>query len=530
MPYRELTMIDVKEVLRRWSAGQGDRRIARETGTDRKTVARYTGAAERLEVARGNALTDEQVHGIAQCVQSRPLVAPSAEWKDVEQHRERIERWLRGDAETRPLRLTKIHTLLVRDHGLHASYDTLWRFATGQLGWRKKTDTVRVDDPPPGQEAQIDFGEMGRLIDTATGKLRKLWVLIVTLSFSRYQFVWPTFRQTTEAVCEGLDHAWWFFGAMSRSLIPDNMSAIVKDADALNPVLVAAFVDYVQARGIFVDPARVRAPKDKPRVENQVAYVRESWFDGETFVDIDDSRRSAEHWCRDIAGMRVHGTTRRVPYEVFESIEKPAMLAAPDAPFDVPMWIDKAKVHPDHHIQVAHALYSVPNRYLRKYVRVRADKTQVKIYFGTELIKMHPRKAPGGRSTDENDYPTGKAAYALRDVDSLLAKAKDKGVHLGIYAERLLGGPLPWTRMRQAYALLGLCQKYGEGRVEAICQSALAFDVVSVPRITAMLKSAAKPTSPAQADGKVVQLPLPRFARPAGHFETLSRSSKKEGC
>ena len=214
----------------------------------------------------------------------------------------------------------------------------------------------------------------------------------------------------------------------------------------------------MQARGIFVDPARVRCPKDKPRVENQVPYVRESWFDGETFTDIEDARRSAEHWCRDVAGASVHGTTRRVPRELFESVEKAAMRAPPDAPFDVPMWFEKAKVHPDHHIQVANALYSVPNRYLRKYVRVRADKTQVKIYFGTELIKVHPRKAPGGRSTDANDYPAEKAVYALRDVDSLIAKSKDKGVHIGIYAERLLGGPLPWTKMRQAYALLGLCE------------------------------------------------------------------------
>jgi hypothetical protein len=89
--------------------------------------------------------------------------------------------------------------------------------------------------------------------------------------------------------------------------------------------------------------------------------VRESWFDGETFVDLDDARRSAEVWCREIAGARVHGTTRRVPRELFESVEKVAMRAPPDSPFDVPTWIDKAKVHPDHHIQVAHALYSVPN-------------------------------------------------------------------------------------------------------------------------------------------------------------------------
>jgi hypothetical protein len=295
---------------------------------------------------------------------------------------------------------------------------------------------------------------------------------------------------------------------------------------------VASFLDYVQARGIFVDPARVRSPKDKARVENQVPYVRESWFDGESFPGgLDDARRSAEHWSREIAGTRIHGTTRKVPREVFDSIEKAAMRPAPTEPFDVPTYFDKAKVHPDHHIQVAHALYSVPTIYLHKKVRARVDKKLVKIYLGTELIKTHIRVPPGSRSTDPADYPAGKAAYALRSVDALVIKAKEKGVHVGIYAERLLGGPLPWTRMRQGYALLRLCDKYGDGRVEAICQSALAFDVVDVTRIMRMLKSATKPVKAARGDdaGKVVQLPLPRFARSDEHFATRSTSKKKGG-
>jgi hypothetical protein len=255
--------------------------------------------------------------------------------------------------------------------------------------------------------------------------------------------------------------------------------------------------------------------------------VRESWFDGETFTSLEHARESAAHWCRDIAGTRVHGTTRKVPREVFESIERPTMRSAPDALYDVPLYVEKAKVHPDHHIQVAQALYSVPNRYLRKYVRVRADRTLVKIYFGTELIKMHERQPPGGRATDPADYPSGKSIYATRDVDALLAKAKERGEHVGIYAERLLGGPLPWTKMRQAYALISLCDKYGDGRVEAICQSALAFDVVNVKRVANMLKSAAKPSRPEMA-GKVVQLPLPRFVRATEEFETRSGSTTKE--
>jgi len=524
MAYRELGMIDVKELLRRWRAGHSNRKIARETGTDRDTVARYVAVVAGLGHARGHEFSDEEVHAVAQQVQARPPRDPSAEWAALAAHKERIAGWLE---QKRPLRLTKVHTLLARD-GVESGYDTLRRYATQELGWGTKAPTILLEDPPPGQEAQVDFGRMGKLFDAVTGRTRVLWALLVTLSFSRYQFVWPTFLQTTEAVCEGLDQAWRFFGATSKTIVPDNMRAMIRKPDALAPVLVAAFLDYVQARGIFVDPARVRSPKDKPRVENQVPYVRESWFDGETFMGLDDARRSAEDWSRDVAGLRVHGTTRQVPRDVFESVEKPAMLAPPSEPFDVPRWFETAKVHPDHHIQVARALYSVPTLYLHKKVRARVDRSLVKIYFGTELIKVHPRKPDGGRSTDTKDYPVGKAAYALRSVDDLIERATKKGAHVGIYAERLLAGPLPWTRMRQAYALLALCDKYGVGRVEAVCQSALAFDVVDVVRIKRMLKTAAKLATATREDGgKVVQLELPRFARPEQHFATRPGSDKE---
>ena len=162
---------------------------------------------------------------------------------------------------------------------------------------------------------------------------------------------------------------------------------------------------------------------------------------------IDEARASAERWCRDVAGARVHGTTREVPREVFEARERSAMKLAPTAPFDVPHWTD-AKVHPDHHVQVLRSLYSVPTRHVGSTVRVRADSASVRIYAGTELVKVHARVAPGKRSTDPSDYPMGKDVAAVRDVASLIASAKKCGVHVGVYAERLLAVPLPWTRMR----------------------------------------------------------------------------------
>jgi Integrase core domain len=524
MSFRELRMIDVKEILRRWQMSQSARQIGRDAGVDRKTAQRYIDEAVELELPRDRPLTEEEVHAVAQRVQARSQPAPSEAWEALVPHKSEIEVWLGGN---KPLKLSKVLQLLARG-GVETSYATLRRFAIAELGWSKRAATVRVNDAPPGAEAQVDFGLMGRITDAVTGRVRKLWALIVTLCFSRYQFVWPTFEQTTEAVCEGLDEAWKFFGGIAHTIVPDNMKAIIDEADPLTPRIVVAFAEYAQARGLLVDPARVRRPKDKARVERQVPYARDSWFVGESITSLAEARQSARHWCLEIAGTRVHGTTRRVPREVYEAEERPHMLPPPEAPFDVPHW-GKATVHADHPIHFLRALYSVPHLYLHKEVRVRADRTLVRVYVGTELVKTHLRMPPGGRATDPNDYPPGKSAYALRDVTAVIARAKAAGHHVGVYAERVLAGPLPWARMRAAYALVRLCDTYGAGRVEALCQSALAFDVVDVSRLAKMLQRAECGPAADTTENKVVSLPRPRFARADEQFRTRKGTSDKEG-
>src|SRR6476619_5627403 len=91
------------------------------------------------------------------------------------------------------------------------------------------------------------------------------------------------------------------------------MKAIVTAADAVEPRLNDSFREYAQSRGFAIDPARVRSPKDKPRVERMVTYVRSNFFAGEQFRDLADCRDRAQQWCRDTAGMRIHGTTRLRP-------------------------------------------------------------------------------------------------------------------------------------------------------------------------------------------------------------------------
>jgi transposase len=511
MGFRELTMIDVKELLRRRQAGERVRRAARECGVDRKTVKRYYEAAEQC--GADGELTDELVAQVAKLVQGRPAQPPSDAWKVLVPVRTRIEAWLTAE---RPLRLIRIHELLARE-GVKVSYSTLRRYVQRELGFGGRRVTVRLADTPPGEEAQVDFGHVGWIVDV-TGKRRKLWALIVTLSFSRYMFVWPTLTQTVSDVCEGLDEAWGFFGGIPRRLILDNASSMVTVPSAQEPVLQRSFQEYAQARGILVDPARVRRPQDKGRVENAVPYVRERWCDGERFLDLSDARRSAVRWCADVAGARVHGTTRAVPRVVFEAEEKAHLGPPPQARFDLPVW-SEAKVHPDHHVQVARALYSVPTAYIGRQLDVRLDSAMVRLYAGAELVKVHRRVPPGKRSTDPGDYPRTKTAYALRSVDALVQAAYGKGQHVGAFAEKLLSGPLPWTKMRQAQALMRLCDRYGTERVQAACARAISFDVYDVPRIERLLKLARWSEAGGEAAGKVVRLPG-RFARAADHFTT----------
>ncbi len=160
-------------------------------------------------------------------------------------------------------------------------YRTLHRFCVERCGFGKTAATVRVADGEPGGECQIDFGYLGLLADPVSGQRRKVHALIFTACYSRHMFVWLTFSQTLTALIAGCDAAWEFFGGVFKVLIPDNAPAIVADADAVNPRFTAGWLDYAQHCGFATDAARVRSPKDKPRVERAVQYVRGNFWAGE---------------------------------------------------------------------------------------------------------------------------------------------------------------------------------------------------------------------------------------------------------
>lgn len=517
MAHKEYGMTDIIDILRRAKAKDGIRCIVRATGIARNTVRNYL----RLAAEHGftHEVSNDSLPDIAGAVfrsihdsgRNDPATGASA---PLVAHRGLIADWLDKDA----LSVTKVQIKLQR-MGVAIGYSTLYRYACEELGFGGHKVTVRMAETAPGEVAQVDFGKLGLVYDPETKRNRVLHALLVTLISSRHQYVYTTHRQDINALITGIEEAWEFFGGVTRRVIIDNMKAAVIKSDRYEPVFNRTFLEYSEHRGFIIDPAVVRHPEGKATVENQIKYVQENFFKGETFIDRDHAQREAEKWCRTTAGLRIHGTTRKRPLLVFEQEEQQALLPLAGFCFDVPVWA-VCKVHRDHHIRFKNSLYSLPTIYVGKEVEVKGTKSLVRIYYQTQLVKTHQKAVPGKRATDFDDYPKEKSAYAMRDVEYYKRTAATAGQKQGEFMTELLTGDVPWIYIRQAQQLLRLNDKYGKERVETACGRALAFGLMNVSRVERIIKQSldVQPHKSTTGGCNIITLPAARFQRDANYF------------
>ena len=510
MAYREVTMVEVKEALRQWLLGAGKKKVADRLGLDPKTVQGYLRCALKHGVSREaglDSLSDVRVAAVVAEVCRLPGRPHGETWALCEQHRAFIEARLAQN-----VRLTKVHREL-RAKDVALPYPTLHRYARDELGFGRPLVTMPVVDGRPGEELQIDTGWMDLQVPDHQDKPRRLRAWIFTPVVSRLRFVYPCFAETTEGAIEACEAAWMFYGGVFKVLVPDNTKAIVQIADDLSPTLNRTFLEYSQARGFIIDPARVRRPTDKARTERTVRYVREDCFGGETLTSLDAAREHALRWCRDVAGLKTHASTYRRPREHFDSDERAALLPAPTERYDVPKW-SEPKVAQDHYAQVARGLYSLPTRYIGKRLTARLDSKTVRFYDGATLIRTHVRVEAGRRATIESDFPPAGSALAMRATDRIAAEMEQFGKVINDYVLLLLAGPHPWRKMRSVYRLRDLIAKYGRQRVEAACLMALNVVMIDVRRLERVLELGAP-----EADPSRPAAPLPaKYQRPAAAF------------
>lgn len=331
----------------------------------------------------------------------------------------------------------------------------------------------------PGEEAQVDFGYVGRLYDPLSQRERKAWIFVLVLAFSRHMFAQIVFDQKVETWLRLHIAAFRTLGGCVQTVVPDNLkAAVIRAAFGVDETtgLNMSYREMARYYGFKIDPTPPRDPKKKGKVESGVKYVKHNFFKPRDFsgVSIRDVQGELDRWVREIAGKRLHGTTGKQPLVVFQEEERKCLRPIPDKPFESVVW-KQAKVHQDSHIQFDRKLYSVPWIHIGKAIWVRATPHTVAIYLDNDRIATHDRSYKPLRTTQDSHLPAHRVDWRYRNSRYWEERADRIGDAVGQYIREVFDSDDAFRKLRAVQSIVTYLEKFPPERAQAACKRASYF-------------------------------------------------------
>jgi transposase len=465
MAGRRIHTVDIRELVRHLRDTTNDSAVRRATGLNRRTIQRYRRWAHSHGFLEGPLPPIEQFQVlITTTLTPEP---PPQTTSSVEPYRDLVLQLHRDGVDGTASRER------IRPLGFAGSLSAIYRFLH-RLDPTQPDVTVRVETAP-GEEAQVDFGYAGKLLDPESGRLRKAWAFVMTLSWSRHQYVEFVWDQRVATWLTLHRHAFEYFGGAPKRIKLDNLKAAITKACVDDPQVQQAYRECAEHYGFLIDPCRPRTPEHKGKVERGVKYVKRNFLGGRKETSITQANADVLDWCLSTAGQRRHGTTKEQPLARFTTTERALLLSLPSSPYDLATW-KVATVARDCYVVFENAYYSAPFRLVAQQVQVRGGCTEVRIYTQDwQLVATHARaKAAGERLTHVNHLPPEKLPGLLLGKDSCRVRATEIGPATSAVVERLFADPAV-DRLRTVGRILRLEDTFGASRLEAACARALAF-------------------------------------------------------
>lgn len=502
--------MDIRELLLQLRKHPSDRAVAHKLNMHRQTVKRYRTWAQDQGLLHNQPLPG--LGELEKLVQATlPEKPPPQNTSTVEPYRDQVQELRRQKVE-----MTAIYERL-KERGFTGSYSSVRRFVR-TLEPQPPTEVFVRVETAPGAQAQVDFGYAGQMLDPVTGALRKAWAFVMTLSFSRHQYVEFVFDQTVATWLLCHRHAFEFFGGVVEEVVLDNLKAAISRASFDDPLVQQSYRECAEHYGFLIAPCRPATPQHKGKVEQGgVHYVKRNFLGGRTPTSLPQANQDVRRWCLTTAGQRSHGTTKEPPLRRFQDVEQAQLKPLPRAPYDSAVWAE-VTVAADGHIVFANSYYSVPlNQPKGTPLLVRGGAQQVVIYDRRhQWVTTHDRATrPGQRQTHPDHLPPAKVQGLLLDRQHCRAAAADIGPATSQIVNELLDDPVI-DRLRTAGRLLKLRERYGDPRLEAACAKALQYDepvYATVKRILAEGLEGSRPSAQ-----PVTTRPVRTFARTASEL------------
>jgi len=490
-----LKMALVEAILTLHRRGWSGRRIARELGVDRATVARYLHQSRPSANAANAPIGSDAASGGSNAANA-PISSDAAGGEGAggpvatdppsAGRLSGCDPWRQVIDTKLALGLTaqRIYQDLVGEYGYNGSYYSVRRFVR-RLGQRPSLPFRRLECGP-GEEAQVDFGA-GAPIHLPDGRRRHTHVFRIVLSHSRKAYSEVVYHQTTEAFLGCLENAFCSFGGAPQRLILDNLRAAVARADWFDPELNPKVRSFAQHYGVVMLPTKPYMARHKGKVERGVGYVKDNALKGRTFTSLQEQNDFLHDWETTVADTRLHGTTRHQVGKLFAEVERGALQPLPRERF--PFFHEARRtVHRDGHIEVKRAYYSVPPEYLGRQVWVRWDARLVRVFNDRmEAIAVHVKHEPGRFSTQGAHIAAEKINSVERGAAWLLSRVRRIGPEASRWAEAVIT-VRGIEGVRVVQGLSSLANRHPCSSIERACGIAVSYDSYRLRTIRALIE------------------------------------------
>jgi transposase len=471
-------MFQYRQVLVRMRQGDSDRDIARARLMGRNKAARLRVlASEQGWLSPERPLPEDAaiVAAVGTARRARSTVS------SVEPHRAQVERWLDQGVSG-----VAIHAALWRNYHYSGSYSAVRRMVAAIQANLPPQATVRLDFAP-GEAAQVDFGAGPFLIDPASNQRRRAWCFVMTLCWSRHQYVEFVWDQTVATWLGCHRRAFEWFASVPARLIIDNPKCAITKACMHDPLVQRAYAECAEGYAFRIEACPPADPAKKGIVESGVKYVKGNFLPTRSFRDLADLNDQARRWVLEEAGVRIHGTTREQPLARFE-LERPLLRCLPALAPDLGSW-HRVVLHRDCHVQHERVLYSAPYTLIGKILWLRATDSCVSVFHEYQLVATHVRgRIAGQRLSVPEHLPPDAQAFFAHDRAWCMRKARAVGPACAQLVEQLLTDRIV-ERLRAAQGVLGLLRRYESTRLEAACARALYFACPFYGAVKRILKS-----------------------------------------
>jgi transposase len=514
----ELSVTERETILGLLRLGWSQRRVERETGHRRETIARVGREAGLLPAKAAitsevptdpkPATTDPAKPATAPEVPTDPVAkAPRGKSRSrsvCEPHRVFIEAEV-----AKGCNATVIYQSLVEHHGYEDSYDAVKRFVRKVRPLRDPKISCRFETPA-GEESQVDYGEGAPTRHPRTGKYQRPRLFLMTLGTSRAMFPKTVWKSSKQVWAELHEEAFTYFGGATKIVRPDNLKEGVLDPDIYDPEINALYAAVLAHYGSVAVPCRPYAPDLKGKVESSIGYVQGA-LKGKRFESIEEQNAFLIRWNERWAATRIHGTTKRQVRAMFDE-ERPFLLPLPPTRFEY-FRIGERTVHFDGFIEVDGAYYHAPPHYVGTRVAVHIGRLWIRIIDPKthQLLREHAVTGKGQRRIIEADLPKQSPPKLLNLVDRIA----QIGPSCGIFA-RAVENQRGVMAARTLFGVLDLARRYGPIPLESACALAVTAQAWRLRFLRAYLDR--HPVVSLTADHKII----PAIDTYSQHFAFLT--------